>query len=119
MKLPALLLGLSLLAAPLAASQAQQVSVRIDAPHWGLRVGPVGPRYAPPAVVYFPAPPPVVYFPAPAVVYLPAPQLYPHPVHVRPARLPLPVYRPHDRARYMLPPSPARNIKHRYNNVNY
>lgn len=76
--------------APLTATQAQQVSVRIDGPHWGVRIGAPGvvvvPAYPPP-VIYAPppviyAPPPVIYAPAPVVaapprvVYAPAPVIY-------------------------------------------
>ena len=79
--------------APLTPTQAQQVSVRIDGPHWGVRIGAPGvvvvPAYPPP-VIYAPppviyAPPPVIYAPAPVVVAPPVyPVHYPQPYYVRP-----------------------------------
>lgn len=66
-------------ALPLGAAQAQQVSVRIDTPDIGIRIGtpypqvygPVyAPVYAPPPVVVAPAP---VYYPAPRYVVAPPP----------------------------------------------
>lgn len=77
------------IAAPVGAARAQQVSVRIDTPEFGVRIGTPYPRpihapiyaapvYAPPAYS------PPVY--APPVVFVPAPVYYPRPrlVYVQP-----------------------------------
>jgi hypothetical protein len=65
---------------PVQRAAAQQVTVRVDTPEFGFRIGtpiypaPVvmapAPIYAPPPVVYAP-PPPVVYAPPPRVMYPP------------------------------------------------
>lgn len=63
--------------APWSATQANGVSIRVNTPEFGFRIG--GPVYGPPAYgppVYQPAP---VYYPAP--VYQPAPVYYPAPVY--------------------------------------
>ena len=73
-------------AAPIGSALAHPVSVRIDAPEFGIRIGVPTPRvfvpapvvYAPAPVVY--APPPVVYAPAPRVI-APAPVYYPAPYY--------------------------------------
>jgi hypothetical protein len=86
----ALAIGVSTLllaAAPLTQASAQSVSIRIDSPQWGVRIGtdlpPLYPGFYPAAVVV--APPPVVYSPPPVVyvpVYAPAPRyIAPAPVY--------------------------------------
>jgi hypothetical protein len=79
-------------------AQAHNVSISIDAPYWGVRIGtpvPAYPVYAPAPVIVVPAPvyprpvlvalapivvaPPVVY--APPRVVVPAPVLYGPPVY--------------------------------------
>lgn len=74
-------------ALPLGAAQAQQVSVRIDTPDIGVRIGtpyppPVyAPVYAPPPVLFAPAP---VYYSAPRYVFAPTPRVFvPAPVVYR------------------------------------
>ncbi|HUL67830.1 MAG TPA: hypothetical protein VLW55_24765 [Burkholderiaceae bacterium] len=93
----AIALGLAA-AAPIGAALAQPVSVRIDAPEFGIRIGvPVPHVYVPAPVVV--APPPVVVAPAPRVI-APAPVYYPAPYY-HPA--------PYYRARYVSYPH-----RHRY-----
>ena len=112
--------------APLSAAQAQQVSVRIDTPEIGIRIGSPYPQpiYGPvyPAPVY-PAPvypvrgyPSPVY--APPVVIAPAPVYYPAlPMVVAPPRvfLPAPIYY---RQPWFMPPGHERKYwrtkHHRY-----
>lgn len=81
-----LLIG-SLLAAallPVAAANAHGVSVSVNTPDFGIRIGapiyrPV-PVYAPPPVVYAPAP--VFYTPPPRVIYAPPRVVYrPYPYY--------------------------------------
>ncbi|MEP6607816.1 MAG: hypothetical protein ABJA83_03975 [Burkholderiaceae bacterium] len=76
--------------APWSASRAQDVSLRVNTPHFAIRIGaPHFPVYQPvpvyqPAPVYYPqpvyAPPPVIYAPPP-VVYAP-PRYYGPPAYV-------------------------------------
>ncbi|MCX8003896.1 MAG: hypothetical protein N2688_02905 [Burkholderiaceae bacterium] len=69
--------------APHAGAGAQPVSVRIDTPEFGIRIGhPVPPVYGPPPVVVAP-PPPVVYAPPPRVIVAPPPVYYPSPPYYR------------------------------------
>jgi hypothetical protein len=93
--LAALLLAAGIALNP-ALVRAQSVTVRIDTPQIGIRIGQPLPRYAPP-VLYAPAPvPPVVYVPAavpppvvvpvyPPVIYAP-PRVFYAPVVVPPGR---------------------------------
>ena len=100
-KLPLILAAAAVAALALIPAQratAQQVTVHVDTPEFGFRIGtpvytaPVvvapAPVYAPPPVVY--APPPVVYTPPPRMVYPPvvygAPRVIvaPRPVYVAP-----------------------------------
>lgn len=68
----ALALGL---AAPFGAALAQPVSVRIDTPEIGIRIGQPLPHLLVPAPVVI-APPPVVYAPPPRVIVAPPPVVY-------------------------------------------
>jgi hypothetical protein len=100
-----LLLTVGTLAALSAATaQAQPaITVRIDTPEFGVRIGQPLPRYGapgvivapvpiygPPPVVYAPyppvviAPPPVIYAPPPRVIYAPAPIVYARPSYGAP-----------------------------------
>jgi hypothetical protein len=73
----AVVLGLAA-AAPIGSALAHPVSVRIDAPEFGFRIGIPAPR------VFIPAPvvvaPPVVFAPPPRV-YAPEPVYYPAPYY--------------------------------------
>ncbi|MCS6945756.1 MAG: hypothetical protein RMK97_10160 [Sutterellaceae bacterium] len=65
--------------APLSVAGAQPVSVRIDTPEFGIRIGhPVPPFYAPSPVVVAPMPP-VVHVPPPRVIVAPPPAFYAYP----------------------------------------
>jgi hypothetical protein len=80
----AVALGLAA-AAPIGAALAQPVSVRIDGPEFGIRIGaPVPHVYVPAPVVVAPvpvyAPPPVIYVPPPRVI-APRPVFYPAPYY--------------------------------------
>jgi len=87
--------------APLTATHAQQVSVRIDGPHWGVRIGA-------PGVAVVPAyPPPVIYAPAPVVVAPPRVVYAPPPAIYGPPRV---VYGPP----VWMPPGHARRIDRAY-----
>lgn len=104
------------IAAPMGAAQAStNVTVRVDTPEFGIRIGsPVGiyapvPVYAPP--VYAPAP---VYTPAP--VYAPAPVVVPPRVVYAPPRVvvPAPVIYP------VVYPQPYRYVApHKHKKVKY
>jgi|SRR5215470_16101086 len=95
----AVALGLAA-AAPIGSALAQPVSVRIDAPEFGIRIGvPVPHIYVPAPVVV--APPPVVVAPAPRVI-APAPVYYPAPYYTQ-------YYAPYHRAHYVSYPH-----RHRY-----
>jgi hypothetical protein len=97
-RLPAILAAAAVAALALVPAQratAQQVTVRVDTPEFGFRIGtPIypGPVVVAPAPVY--APPPVVYAPLPRVMYPPVvygpPRMVvaPRPVYVAPS----PVY---------------------------
>jgi hypothetical protein len=85
----AAVLGLAA-AAPIGSALAHPVSVRIDAPEFGVRIGVPVPRVYIPAPVVV-APPPVVYAPAPRVVP-PAPVYYPAPVYRTRYESPYPRY---------------------------
>jgi hypothetical protein len=84
-------------------ARAQNVTIRVDTPEFGIRIGHPGyrpapvivapaPVYVPPPPVYVP-PPPVEYYPAPRVIYAPPPRViyapppavvyYPHPHYGR------------------------------------
>jgi len=88
----AAVLGLAA-AAPIGSALAHPVSVRIDAPDFGIRIGVPVPRVYVPAPVVV-APPPVVYAPAPRV-YAPAPVYYPAPYYRTRYEAPYPHYRHH------------------------
>lgn len=76
----AAVLGLAA-AAPISSALAHPVAVRVDAPHFGIRIGvPVPPIFIPAPVVIAPAP---VYAPPPRV-YAPAPIYAPAPVYAPP-----------------------------------
>ncbi len=81
--------ALTAAALPLSAAHAQDVSVRICTPEFGIRIGPpaYGPAYAPPVMV---APAPVVVAPPP-VYYPPRYVIAPQPRVIVPAPV---VYRP-------------------------
>lgn len=68
--------------APWSASQASGVSVRVNTPEFGIRIG--GPRYHRPPPVYYPAPvyvpPPVIYTRHPRYI-APPPVIYGYPYH--------------------------------------
>lgn len=84
-------------------ASAQNVSIRVDTPEFGIRIGHPGfrppPVYVAPPPVFIP-PPPVVYYPAPRVIYTPPPRViyappppvvyYPYPYYGRP-------HKPHPR----------------------
>lgn len=106
----------------LPAANAQHVTVRVDTPEFGFRVGPHG-GYG---VVGYPAPvygpPPVIVVPRPvyrAPVYLPPPRvIVPQPIYA-----PAPVYYPYGRG-YGYPPGHYRkhdkhHRHHRYDNARY
>lgn len=66
-------------AAPIGSALAHPVSVRIDAPEFGIRIGVPTPSIYVPAPVVVEAPP-VAYVPAPRVI-APAPVYYPAPYY--------------------------------------
>ncbi len=98
--LAALLVSSALALGP-SIAHAQSVTVRIDTPQIGIRIGQPLPRYAPP-VIYAPAPPPVVYVPAsvppPVVVPVYPPVVYPPVVYAPPRVVYAPVVVPPGRA---------------------
>ena len=89
----AAVLGLAA-AAPIGAALAHPVSVRIDAPDFGIRIGVPVPRVYIPAPVVV-APPPVVYAPPPRVYAPPAPVFYPAPYYRARYEAPYPNHRHH------------------------
>jgi hypothetical protein len=104
-------------------ADAQSVSIRIDTPELGVRIGPsVGygvvdypvaypvPVYMPPVVV---APRPVAVYPAPVYLPPPPPRLI---VAPSPRYAPVPVYYapPHGRAYAPYPPPGHRKHKHHW-----
>jgi hypothetical protein len=94
-----LLLAASTLAALSAVpAQAQPaVTVRIDTPEFGVRIGQPLPRYGAPGVIVAPVPvygPPVVHVPYPAVVVAPPPVIYAPPPRVIYAPPPRVIYAP-------------------------
>jgi len=87
-------------AAPFSNAQAQQMSVRIDTPDFGIRVGTPYPQ-----PIYGPIYPAVVY--TPPVVFAPAPVYYPPRYVVAPPRVlvPAPIYY---RQPWFVPPGHAK-----------
>lgn len=98
-------------------ARAQHLTIRVDTPEFGIRIGhphyrpqPIivapAPVYIPPPPVYVPpppiyVPPPTVYYPAPHVVYAPPPVVYaPYPRHGRDYRHKHHRHHPHDDRRY-------------------
>jgi hypothetical protein len=69
---------------PIDEAAAQDVTIRVSTPEFGVRIG--APRHYEPPVVVAPAPvyqPAVVYPPAPRVIYAPAPRVIYAPVYER------------------------------------